>query len=405
MACNHATCGECVKEGCGWNGKCVPAGEAGSSSKCAVYANTFISPKPSADSLEGVGSVGYVDMDNRTMKKVNPENVKWADNYTVYQTAGRHSEMKNCTPPVRYGDIVTLMTDQGQARVGKFGVVEVRGKASKFLVRPQKGSDLKDGTTVKYGEAVVLTTTTALNDEKCGVYGCGVGQIVDGHYVVGEGGINGGTGLKMEWKGKLGEITYGDPFYMVAETLKAKVVGRKIMFGDEGDKFGFGPLKACDVKALQGMCGTDCAGILLSPSTNEYQMLLPGASYQTSTTEQVAYVKPPKLMMEDPSCQGGIHPVESSIFSGFQITGQLRSKGMNQCAPGDTTKINDLMRSVLPSREGFDPETPSFSSQRQVVDWGVLESQNMARTALWAVLLVGVVAASWKAVTSENNVT
>ena len=401
MSCSHATCGECVKAGCGWNGKCVPVGEAGASTKCAVYANTFVTPKPTADSLDGVGSVGYVGMDNRTMKTVNPKDVDWSGDFTLFPTTARSMEMKNCTPAVRYGDMVTLTAEQGEASVGEYGVVRFKGKPTKFLVRPPSGVDMRQGSSVKYGEEVVLTTTTALKDEKCGVYGCGVGQIIDGHYVMREGGVNGGMALKITWKDKAGEVRYGDPFTLSVEKLKAKVVKRKVMFGEEADTFGFGPSKSCDVNALQGMCGTDCAGILLSPSTNEWQMLLPGATYESRTsTQQVAYVKTPKLMLEDPSCQGGVLPIETSIFSGFQATGQLRPKGENQCAPEDTSRINDLIKAAMP-REGMTTQEIDRrklqNRQKQAQDWSIIETQNMARTALWAVLLVGIAAAVWKA--------
>ena len=379
----------------------MPAGEAGASTKCAVYANTFVTPRPSSDSLDGFGSVGYVGTDNRSMKTVDSKDVDWSGDFTLFQTTARSKEMKTCTPPVRYGDMVTLTAEQGEASVGEYGIVRFKGKPTKFLVRPPSGVDMRPDSTVKYGEEVVLTTTTALKDEKCGVYGCGVGQIIDGHYVMREGGVNGGMALKIVWKDKVGEVKYGDPFTLSVEKLKAKVVKRRIMFGEEADTFGFGPSKSCDVSALQGMCGTECAGILLSPSTNEWQMLLPGASYDSgTTTQQVAYVKTPKLMLEDTSCQGGVLPIDSSVFSGFQATGQLRSNGANQCAPEETTRINDLIKSALP-REGMttqeiEDRRQLQNRQKQAQDWSILETQNMARTAVWAVLLVGIAAAVWK---------
>jgi hypothetical protein len=393
MACSHATCGECVKAGCGWNGSCVAASEPGASTQCAVYANTFVTPKPSEDSLDNVGSVGFVDMDNRSMKTVDPKDVKWGGEYTISTTTARRSDMKSCMPVVKYGDIVELTSNEGDAIVGKFGVVKVhQGQASKFLVRPEKGVDAKDGTPVKYGESIVLTTSTATKDETCGVYGCGVGQILDGKFIMGEGGVNGGTALKLSWN-KVGEVRYGDPFQLMIEEKFAAVSGTgELVFEKKGSQFGFGPKKTCDVKSLQGMCGTECAGILLSDSSNEWQMLMPGSVYEKSNTIQTVYLKTPKLMLEDASCQGGVTPIETSAFSNFQITGQLRSDGKNQCTPTDMSDLNALMKSALPKKEAF-----TMDRKTQQGDWNILEKQNMARTAMWAVLLVAIVAMAWRA--------
>jgi hypothetical protein len=352
--------------------------------------------------MEGVGSVGYVAMDNSTMRAVN--DVTWQGDYNVHQTAVRHREMKSCVPLVRYGDMVTLQTNELEAVVGKFGIVQFDVKGDKFLVRPERGVQVRDGQTVKYGDSIVLTTSTAMNDSNCGVYGCAVGQIMDGKYQMGAGGSMGGTALKIQWKERTTEVKYGDPFTLsvndkFAKTTNVSVfkiegkvnnISQFIGFEDSGTTFGFGPIKACDVKALQGMCGTNCAGILLSPSTNEWHMLTPNevGAYETGSTQQVAYVKTPKLMLDDPSCAGGVQPVESSIFSSFKKAGELKSSGENQCAPGDMTKIS--------MKEGFGTEKDMKNMQKQSEDWAILDAQYMARTALWSVLLVGIVVAAWK---------
>ena len=218
MACTATNCATCTStNGCGWNGTtCGTAGANFNAACSSAYAGSLLTPSPQlldAPGMATLGTAGYVDP-YLGLRAVPASAVKYGEyNKKVYLTQLSGSNMQSCVPNLRYGDGVLLKSGITAATASS-GVVTFGLGGTTFLLRPPPGGD-RTGD-VRFGDSVVLTTTiTATNT--CGVYGCSVGNVVNGVFQVGSGGTVGGAQLKLSSPtSATGPIPYGAPLLISA---------------------------------------------------------------------------------------------------------------------------------------------------------------------------------------------
>lgn len=184
------------------------------------HAGAIVTPAPPTDNdmngMARLGSAGYIDP-YFGMQSIHTDAIRYGDTNTRYDVRMSGTNMQSCTPTIQYGDAVVLSNGILDATL-RGEIVEFKERGNRtFLLRPPPGSDrLGD---IRYGDSVILTTTIT-ESNSCGVYGCGVGSVVNGKFRMGQGGSIGGTPIILESpNGLTGGIVYGSSI-----TLSAKVI-------------------------------------------------------------------------------------------------------------------------------------------------------------------------------------
>jgi hypothetical protein len=173
-------------------------------------------------SMETLGKVGYIDV-NSTMHLVPPS---YTGKYTSYSARSNITgiNMEDCTksiPPIKYGDQLILSYKDQTGSMNSSSVLEMGTNITNFFLRPPVGSDLQ-GTPVKYGDSVTLTTSASSYTSDCGWWGCKVGRVnpTTQQLEFGPGGESAATFRLEPPKGSVytlgSSIKYGDPFLFTA---------------------------------------------------------------------------------------------------------------------------------------------------------------------------------------------
>jgi hypothetical protein len=192
------------------------------------YGGALITPSPSDDVAEmaRLGSVGYVDP-YRGLQTVPAAKVTYGAYNKLYNVRVTGTNMQTCRPTLNYGD--GILVADGAKAVLKMpnGAVSFQSAGTTFLLRPPPGKDRQG--PIRYGDSVVLTTSITSRNS-CGVYGCEVGSVQKNKFVVGPGGLTGGTPITLEAPdGYSGTIYYGGPVVLSA---RVPPTGREMQVGE-----------------------------------------------------------------------------------------------------------------------------------------------------------------------------
>ena len=198
-----------------------------------AYGGALITPSPSdnVEEMARLGSVGYVDP-YRGLQTVAAAKTTYGAYAKSYHVRVTGTNMQTCRPTLQYGDGILVADGTKTALKAPNGTVSFQSAGTTFLLRPPPGRDRQG--PIRYGDSVVLTTSiTAQNS--CGVYGCEVGSVLKDKFVVGPGGLTGGTPITLEAPdGYAGTIYYGGPVVLsarVAPTGREMQVGERLRKG------------------------------------------------------------------------------------------------------------------------------------------------------------------------------
>lgn len=221
MNCTATDCATCRNtEGCGWNGMACGISGNDFQEQCSTHhAGAMVTPTPPMDNntagMARLGSAGYVDP-YFGMQNIPNDAITYGKYQKRFDIHMSGTNMQSCLPTLQYGDAVVLSNGDLNATLTGNDVNFIMGRRTTLLLRPPPGSDrLGD---IRYGDSVVLTTTIT-ESNSCGVYGCGVGSVINGQFFIGQGGTTGGTPFILDSpNGLTGGIVYG-----AAITLSARV--------------------------------------------------------------------------------------------------------------------------------------------------------------------------------------
>jgi hypothetical protein len=170
--------------------------------------------------MASLGKVGYVDPDavlhnipTYTFKGIKP---------FLKRSNVTGTRMKDCAAGnvVKYGDRVVLSCNDKTAYLTTDSVMQFdSSKQMVFILRPPVGADL-NGHPVQFGDSVSLTLAMTNYSDKCGYWGCKVGNVdVETQlFVFGPGGSTGGSLLKVNASSsgyaKGQNVAYDTPFLL-----------------------------------------------------------------------------------------------------------------------------------------------------------------------------------------------
>ena len=175
--------------------------------------------------MASLGKVGYIDPDavlhnipTYTYKGIKP---------FLKRSNVTGTRMKDCAAGnvVKYGDRVVLACNDKTAYLSSDSVMQFDStKQMVFILRPPVGSDL-NGQPVQFGDSVSLALAMTNYSDKCGYWGCKVGNInADSQlFVFGPGGSTGGSLLKINAhdlgyaKGQ--NVGYDTPFLLTSSLI------------------------------------------------------------------------------------------------------------------------------------------------------------------------------------------
>ena len=176
-------------------------------------------------SMASLGKVGYVDA-NAVLHNIPTYTYKGIKPFLQRSNVtGTH--MKDCAAgnSVKYGDRIVLVCNDKKAYLTSDSVTQFDTKKQMvFIVRPPVGSDL-NGFPVQYGDSVSLTLAMTNYSDKCGYWGCKVGNIDKDTmlFMFGPGGSTGGSMLKVNphsaayTKGQ--NVAYDTPFLLSGSVI------------------------------------------------------------------------------------------------------------------------------------------------------------------------------------------
>ena len=168
-------------------------------------------------SMATLGKVGYIDVET-TLHHVTPT---YNGEYTAYpkQTNATGAQMKDCSrpiPTVTYGEQVILSSRNQTGFMNSTSQLEFGSTSTNLFLRPPVGND-GQGTPVKCGDQVSITTSASSYTKDCGWWGCKVGEVNPDTKQVefGPGGEMASTFTIFAAGGIGAPIKYGDPVMFI----------------------------------------------------------------------------------------------------------------------------------------------------------------------------------------------